>query len=213
MKSVKMDLSLAQIQKLRNGHTIRLTPKMLGSGSDIIVDPVTYDNINRHMARNKGILFSLDSETIKQNMEGGSILQGLKNSYAKLPEPVKKEVRRNVKRTAKTALKRGVDTGIVALASNPYTAPVAPMAEMAYQYYDGDKKIDKFVNSAVKKSGLGLKLSNGAGLRAGSGMYLSSNRGEGLYGGSCPHCGNGNELFLLDQQNTNKKLKNRKIQM
>ena len=78
MSSIKVSLSKGQEAKLRNGHAVRITPKMVGSGSPIIIDPIQYDNLNKNMKRNKGMIVSLSPELIQHNMEGGSLLGGLK---------------------------------------------------------------------------------------------------------------------------------------
>ena len=36
--NITLDLSKEQLSKLRNGHGIRITPTMLGSGVDLIID-------------------------------------------------------------------------------------------------------------------------------------------------------------------------------
>ena len=104
MKSVMIQLSTAQQAKLRNGHSVRVLPKMVGSGSPIIIDPIQYDNLNKNMKRNKGMMVSLSPELIQHNMEGGSLLGGLKkavkavksgNKY--VPEPIKEEIRKGVR--------------------------------------------------------------------------------------------------------------------
>ena len=43
--NITLDLSKGQLSKLRNGHDIRITPTMLGSGVDLIIDPMTYHNM------------------------------------------------------------------------------------------------------------------------------------------------------------------------
>ena len=76
---VKINLSDKQQQRLRNNHSVRITPKMIGSGASVIIDPMTFNNPNKHLERNKGMLVSLSPETVKMNMEGGSLLGGLKS--------------------------------------------------------------------------------------------------------------------------------------
>ena len=43
--NITLDLSKGQLSNLRNGHGIRITPTMLGSGVDLIIDPMTYHNM------------------------------------------------------------------------------------------------------------------------------------------------------------------------
>ena len=95
-----IQLSTAQQAKLRNGHSVRVLPSMVGLGSPIIIDPIQYDNLNKQMKRNKGMMVSLSPELIQHNMEGGSLLGGLKKAvnavktgYKYVPEPIKEEIR------------------------------------------------------------------------------------------------------------------------
>ena len=41
MDKIKLKLSDGQKSKLRNGHSIRISPAMVGSGADLIVDQQT----------------------------------------------------------------------------------------------------------------------------------------------------------------------------
>ncbi len=45
--NITLDLSKGQLSKLRNGHGIRISPTMLGSGVEMIIDPMTYHNISK----------------------------------------------------------------------------------------------------------------------------------------------------------------------
>jgi hypothetical protein len=48
-----LDLSQGQLSKLRNGHGIRITPTMLGSGVDLIIDPMTYHSMAKKWTKEK----------------------------------------------------------------------------------------------------------------------------------------------------------------
>jgi hypothetical protein len=50
---ITLDLSKGQLSKLRNGHGIIISPTVLGSGTDLIIDPLTYHNIEKHMKKRK----------------------------------------------------------------------------------------------------------------------------------------------------------------
>jgi hypothetical protein len=52
--NITLDLSKRQLSKLRNGHGIRISSNMLGSGTDLIIDPLTYHNMSKKMDRGKG---------------------------------------------------------------------------------------------------------------------------------------------------------------
>ena len=49
--NITLDLSKGQLSKLRNGHGIRITPTMLGSGVELIIDPMTYHNMAKKMEK------------------------------------------------------------------------------------------------------------------------------------------------------------------
>ena len=51
--NITLDLSKGQLSKLRNGHGIRITPTMLGSGVDLIIDPMTYHNMAKKWTKEK----------------------------------------------------------------------------------------------------------------------------------------------------------------
>ena len=54
-----VDLSEGQKSKLRNGHSIRILPRMIGSGVDMIVDPTTMNNISKKLEKGKGVVVGL----------------------------------------------------------------------------------------------------------------------------------------------------------
>ena len=226
MKSVMIQLSTAQQAKLRNGHSVRVLPKMVGSGSPIIIDPIQYDNLNKNMKRNKGMMVSLSPELIQHNMEGGSLLGGLKKTvkavktgYKYVPEPIKEEIRKGVRSGAKKGIKYGLAGAEALLMTNPYTAPIATVGGVVYDALDGERHVNRLIDKGVKKSGLGLKLGEGLRLSAVEGMRLSGNgmslgSGMTLGSGGCSMCGCGNERFLLEQQNMGTKIhKKSKIHM
>ena len=43
--NVSLDLSPAQLSKLRNFKGVRITPAMVGRGVDLIIDPMTFNNM------------------------------------------------------------------------------------------------------------------------------------------------------------------------
>jgi len=83
--NVKLDLSKGQLSKLRNGHSIRVSPAMVGSGVDLIIDPTTYHNIEKHMKKGKGTVIKMGSNDIEQNkMEGTGLFAGAGNKSGKI---------------------------------------------------------------------------------------------------------------------------------
>jgi hypothetical protein len=83
--NITLDLSKGQLSKLRNGHGIRISPTMLGSGVEMIIDPMTYHNIEKHMKKGKGIVIKLGSNEIEMNkMEGNGLFAGSGNQSGKI---------------------------------------------------------------------------------------------------------------------------------
>jgi hypothetical protein len=50
---------------------------MLGSGTDLIVDPMTYHNIEKHMKKGKGVVIKMGSNEIEINkIQGTGLFAG-----------------------------------------------------------------------------------------------------------------------------------------
>ena len=74
--NITLDLSKGQLSKLRNGHGIRISPTMLGSGVEIIIDPMTYHNISKKMDKGKSIVIKMGSNEIEMNkIQGTGLLR------------------------------------------------------------------------------------------------------------------------------------------
>ena len=43
--NISLNLSPSQLRNLRNGKGIRINPTMFGSGVDMIIDPMNYNNL------------------------------------------------------------------------------------------------------------------------------------------------------------------------
>jgi hypothetical protein len=52
--NIALNLSSAQLRNLRNGKGIRTSPAMFGSGVDIVIDPMNYNNLLKKLERGKG---------------------------------------------------------------------------------------------------------------------------------------------------------------
>jgi|AntAceMinimDraft_5_1070358.scaffolds.fasta_scaffold59239_1 hypothetical protein len=106
--NITLDLSKGQLSKLRNGHGIRISPTMLGSGVEMIIDPMTYHNIEKHMKKGKGIVIKLGSNEIEMNkMEGTGLFAGAGNQSGKISRIKKATKWRDF--SVDTA-KQGIDT-------------------------------------------------------------------------------------------------------
>ena len=83
--NITLDLSKGQLSKLRNGHGIRITPTMLGSGVEMIIDPMTYHNMMKKLDKSKGVVIKMDSNEIQLNkMEGTGLFSGSGNQSGKI---------------------------------------------------------------------------------------------------------------------------------
>jgi hypothetical protein len=83
--NITLDLSKGQLSKLRTGHGIRITPTMLGSGTDIIIDPMTHNNMMKKLDKAKGVVIKMGSNEIQLNkMEGTGLFSGSGNESGKI---------------------------------------------------------------------------------------------------------------------------------
>jgi len=84
MNKIQIDLSPGQASKLRNGHSIRISPKMIGSGVDMIIDTMTMNNMFKKLDRGKGIVMGLSKAEIDENKMEGTGLFGSGNKSGKI---------------------------------------------------------------------------------------------------------------------------------
>jgi hypothetical protein len=83
--NITLDLSKGQLSKLRNGHGIRISPTMVGSGVDLIVDPMTYNNMMKKLDRAKGVIIKMGMDEIEMNrMEGTGLFMVAGNKSGKI---------------------------------------------------------------------------------------------------------------------------------
>ena len=71
--NITLDLSKGQLSKLRNGHGIRITPTMLGSGVDLIIDPMTYHNMAKKMDKGKGVVIKRPNKNPAKDFCSGDL--------------------------------------------------------------------------------------------------------------------------------------------
>jgi hypothetical protein len=106
--NITLDLSKGRLSKLRNGHGIRITLTMLGSGVDLIIDPLTYHNIAKKMDKGKGVVIKIGSNEIEMNkMEETGLFSGSGNQSGKISRIKKATKWRDF--SVDTA-KQGIDT-------------------------------------------------------------------------------------------------------
>ena len=108
--NITLDLSKGQLSKLRNGHGIRITPTMLGSGVDLIIDPMTYHNMAKKMDKGKGVVIKMGSNEIQMNkMEGTGLFAGSGNESGKISRVKKAGKWRNF---SNDTAGMGIDTAV-----------------------------------------------------------------------------------------------------
>ena len=246
--NITLDLSKSQLSKLRNGHGIRISPSMVGSGVDLIVDPMTYHNMSKKLDKGKGVIIKMGSQEIDANkMEGTGLFAGAGNKSGKISRAKKagkwldftkgalgdamdlgerglsiynkqkdrqspmgqvkrlfggevemeggnvfsdakkfynKKVKNSavgkaIRENARKGLSLGFDKGTELLEGNKYTKPIATI---------GRNSKGAVLDRAMRMSGLGLKLSQGKGMRVAGGMC-------------CQGCGmQYNDKFIFDDQ-------------
>ena len=107
--NITLDLSAGQLSKLRNGHGIRISPAMFGKGVEMIIDPMTYNNMVKKLERGKGAVISMSGGEIEQNkMEGTGLFAGSGNKSGKISR-IKKA--RKWKQFAGETVRDGIDLG------------------------------------------------------------------------------------------------------
>ena len=170
--NITLDLSKGQLSKLRNGHGIGISPTMLGSGVEMIIDPMTYHNISKKMDRGKGIVIKMGSNEIEMNkMEGTGLFAGSGNKSGKISR---------VKKAGKwtgyvdDTARMGIDTGAYGYkkyqeAKNPIQSGVKKM--FGFGDMEGGKismaAIKQSYNKNVKNTKLGKALKETAGTALG----------------------------------------------
>ena len=107
--NVSLNLSPGQLSKLRNGHGIRIGPAMFGKGVDMIIDPMTFNNMMKKLERGKGAVISMSGGEIEQNkMEGTGLFAGAGKKSGKISR-IKKA--RKWRDFSDETLRKGIDTG------------------------------------------------------------------------------------------------------
>ena len=174
--NVSLDLSPGQLSKLRNGHGIRVSRAMFGSGVDMIIDTMTFNNLMKKLERGKGAIISMSGAEIEQNkMEGTGLFAGSGKKSGKISR-IKKA--RKWRDFSDETLRKGVDTGRYGYeqfkeATDPVGSELKKTGKKAIQKFsnmfggemEGDgffKDIKKGYNRKVKNSDLGKALRESA---------------------------------------------------
>ena len=192
--NVSLDLSPGQLSKLRNGHGIRVSRAMFGSGVDmIIVDTMTFNNMMKKLERGKGAVISMSGADIENNkVEGTGLFAGSGNKSGKISRHKKAGKWRDF---SNDTARMGIDTARYGYeqykeATNPLQTEgkkaIKGLSKMFGGEIEGDgffKDVKKKYNRRVKNSDLGKALRESAGLAITDGYNLGQKElGKNKYG-------------------------------
>jgi len=83
--NIALNLSSAQLRNLRSGKGIRISPAMFGSGVDMIIDPMNYNNLLKKLERGKGAVMSMGNDELGENeIQGTGLFAGSGNRSGKI---------------------------------------------------------------------------------------------------------------------------------
>jgi len=128
MEEVEIDLSPAQIRKLKKGQTIQLKPAMIGKGMKVPMKAHKAKRIHSAARRSKGVRLSMDEDEIEAGrITWGDLKRGLKKAwrgYKKYVKPVAAPI-------IKKGLQIGVEKGSQALAAYTGQPEIAILGKIA----------------------------------------------------------------------------------
>ena len=177
--NVSLNLSPGQLSKLRNGHGIRISRAMFGSGDDMIIDPGNFNNMMKKLERGKGAVISMSGGEIEQNkMEGTGLFADSGRKSGKISRIKKAGKWRDF---SDETLRKGIDTARYGFeqykeATNPLASEgkkaLRGLSKMFGGELDDDEiegegffdDIKKGYNRKVKNSALGKALRESAGM-------------------------------------------------
>jgi len=83
--NIALNLSANQLRNLRHGKGIRISPSMFGSGVDMIIDPMNYNNLMKILKRGKGAVMSMGNAELKEiEIQGTGLFVGSGNKSGKI---------------------------------------------------------------------------------------------------------------------------------
>ena len=191
--NIALNLSSAQLSKLRNGHGIRINPTMFGSGVDMIIDPMNYNNLMKKLERGKGAVMSMAKNELEENeIQGTGLFAGSGNKSGKISRHKKAGKWRDF---SNDTARMGIDTARYGYeqyqeAKNPLRSEgkkaIQGFSKMFGGEMEGDgffKDVKKEYNRKVKNSKLGEALRDSAGMAISDGYDLGSKElGKYKYG-------------------------------
>jgi len=83
--NITLNLSASQLRNLRSGKGIRINPTMFGSGVQMIIDPMNYNNLLKKLERGKGAVMSIGNDELDENeIQGTGLFAGAGNKSGKI---------------------------------------------------------------------------------------------------------------------------------
>ncbi len=150
---MKLDLSQAQLRRLKNGHAVQIRASQIGSGVDLSLHPSVEKRLESARRRNKGMRFQMSKDEVEAS--------GIRETLQK----VGKFYKEHVKPIAAPILREGARRGLKIAKEAVNTATMGalePEINSLYERY-GDKLIDVVG-----------KVSGAYGMRAGK-IYVGPN--------------------------------------
>lgn len=166
--NITLDLSKGQLSKLRNGHGIRISPTMVGSGVDLIVDTMSFHHMMKKLDKGKGAIIKMGSSEIDMNKtEGTGLFLGAGNKSGKISRIKKAKKWRDF---SKETAKDGIDTAAYGYkefqkAVNPIGSKVKSLFGAGVEEEMEGGKISftkEAYNKHVKNTAVGKALKKGA---------------------------------------------------
>lgn len=145
---VHIKASPKQLSKLRNGHKVRISPAIEGTGCNLLIHPHRYSIVSRTFNKGKGMEIQLSPEEIMINQQSAPHLEGKGIFGKKFDRFVEKTIGKKAKDVVykgadmlKAPIKKGIDTiagyapeigasalsGLALASGNPELIPVAGM--------------------------------------------------------------------------------------
>jgi len=180
--NIALNLSATQLRNLRNGKGIRISPAMFGSGVDMIIDPMNYNNLLKKLERGKGAVMSMGNDELEENeIQGTGLFAGAGNKSGKISRHKKALKWRGF---ADDTLRKGIDTARYGYeqykeATNPLASEGKKVIKGLSKMFGGEMEGDGLFDDI--KKGYNRKVNNrkvknsklGSALRETTGMLVS----------------------------------------
>jgi len=160
---VHIKASKKQLSKLRNGHKVRISPAVEGTGFNLLIHPDRYSMVSRTFNKGKGMELQLSPEEIMINQQASPHLEGTGIFGDKFDRFVEKTIGKKAKDviykgadSLKAPIKQGIDkiaqyapelgasalSGLAVASGNPELVPLAGMLGHKLGSYVGNRGAD-----------------------------------------------------------------------